>query len=204
MSDETLTFRCPDGKKKILPLYSLSLLCLAFWFFVRLKQELMHYHDILKWIFLILYVISILIISFLVFKSAIDTFSKLTITPQYIQYEGPLKNITIHWDKILGAYCFHSGNAFSIIGFEDTITFNINNFNDSERLLEIISTQLTPIFNRVPPSKSEEVLCDLVKQILQTHPNASVHRIIVRLISIDRNLKFEKIKEIVKSVRTPK
>lgn len=197
--DEAITFRCPSGKKQICPLFSITLICLAIWFFFGLKQELRN-DDAQKWFFMILYIIGILIIFFVLLKFIIDVFSQLTFTPLYIHYKGPLKNITIQWDEILGAYSFYEGSAFRIIGFNGDIILNVNNFYDVE-LFELTDAKLSPILDREPPSKSEKVLMDLINQILQTHPNASLHKIVGKLLSVDHKLKFDKIRQLVQSVR---
>jgi len=138
---------------------------------------------------------------FAAFKFIITTYTQITIDTQYILMKTPLSTVKIPWDEVLGVHLLHNGKAFRIIGTQRNIILNTKDYADSDYLLELMIDKLSPVLNRDLPSMSEDVLLDMINLVLRNRPGVSPLKVFEKVLSVDNKLRYEKVKQLLKSLR---
>ena len=199
--NETHTFQCPRWHKRIFPPFSALLVCIAIWLTISLFEEFRDYNDWRDWFFSAMGVCVISYMLFVAFQLIIAAYSQITIDAQHILMKTPLSVIRIPWDQVLGVKLMHNDKAFRIIGPQRNIIFNTGDYADSDYLLQLLRDKLSPVLNRDLPSVSEDVLVVMINLVTRNRPGVSASKIYEKVLSVDRKLKYEKVKQIVKSLR---
>jgi hypothetical protein len=174
--------------------------CIAIWLSAGLSKEFHNYNDWRKWFSCAMIIFVILYLLYFPFDFII-VYSQITIDARYILMKTPLSMVEIPWDEVLGVKLLHKGKAFRIIGVHRNIIFNAENYADSKYLLELVREKLSPVLNRDLPSVSEEILLDMINLILRNRPGISPLKVHEKVLSVDRKLRYEKVKRLVKSIR---
>jgi len=199
--NEAHTFQCPRWHKCIFPLFSVVAVCIAIWLSTSLSEIFRDYDDWRAWLLYAIAVFVILYNLFCAFKFIITTYTQITIDTQYILIKTPLSTLKIPWDAVLGVHLLYNGEAFRIIGAQHQIVFNTKDYADSDYLLELVRDKLSPVINRDLPSTSEDVLLDMINLVLRNCPGASPLKVYRKVLPVDRKLRYEKVKQLVKSIR---
>ena len=199
--NETHTFQCPRWHKSVFTVFSVVLVCIAIWSYGGLFEVFRDYNDWRAWFCYVLGVFAILCMLFGAFKFIVVTYTQITIDTQYILIKTPLATVKILWDEVLGVHLMHNGEAFRIIGVRRNIIFNAKDYADSDYLLELMRSKLSPVLNRDLPSMSEDVLLDMINLVLRNCPGVSPFKVCDKVMSVDRKLRYEKVKQLVKSLR---
>lgn len=199
--NETHTFQCPRWHKRIFPPFSAVLVCIAIWLTIGLFEHFRDYNDWRRWFICAISVFVILYMLFGAFKFIITTYSQITIDAKYILMKTPLSLTRIPWDEVLGVKLMHNDKAFRIIGPQRNIIFNTGDYAHSDYLLQLVRDKLSPVLNRDLPSVSEDVLVDMINLVTRNRPGVSASKIYEKVLSVDRKLKYEKVKQLVKSLR---
>ena len=199
--NETQTFQCPRWHKYVFPMSSAVFVCTAIWLYGGLFEVFRDYEDWRAWLGYAIGVFVILCLIFGAFKFIIGTYTQITIDTQYILMKTPLSTVEIPWDAVLGVHLLHNGEAFRIIGTQRNIIFNTKDYADSDYLLELMIDKLSPVLNRDLPSMSEDVLLDMINLVLRNCPGVSPLKVYEKVLSVDSKLRYEKVKQLVKSLR---
>ncbi|MDD5459438.1 MAG: hypothetical protein PHF37_08620 [Phycisphaerae bacterium] len=199
--NETHTFRCPRWHKRVFPVFSVVLVCIAIWLYGSLFEVFRDYDDWRAWFGYTLGILVILYTIFSAFKFISVTYTQITIDTKYILMKTPLSTVKIPWSEVLGVHLLHNDEAFRIIGVQRNIIFNTKDYTESDYLRGLIKEKLSPVLNRDIPSTSKNVLLDIVNLVLHNRPCISSSKVYEKVLSVDRKLRYEKVKQLVKSIR---
>ena len=180
---------------------SVVCVCIAIWIYGGLFESFEEYDDWRAWLF---YAIGVFVILFFIsgaFKFTFTTYTQITIDAQYILMKTPLSTAKIPWDEVLGVHLMRNGEAFRVIGPRRNILFNAKDYEDSDYLLELLMDKLSPVLNRDLPSMSEDVLLDIIEIVLRSRPGASPFKVFDKVLSVDSKLRYEKVKELMETLR---
>jgi len=200
-TNETQTFQCPRWYKRFFQISSVIFVCVAVWLYDGLFETFRDYNDWRAWLG---YAICALVMLYFIYTAVhliITTYSQITIDTEYILMKTPLSTVKIPWNSVLGVNLMHDDKAFRIIGVKRNIIFNAKDYADSDYLLELTKDKLSPVLNRDLPSISEDVLLDITKLVLNNRPGISPLKVYEKVLSVDSKLKYEEVKQLVKSLR---